>query len=89
MNADAMMTSTVCNNTRTAFAYDAWGRMAAKTAMVEGADRTYFHHDQLGSTRVLTDASKNVVNNTEFTPYGGLFSYAGTKATTRLFTGHD
>jgi RHS repeat-associated protein len=37
-----------------------------------GEAPTYLHHDQLGSTRLLTNSSGEVSGSATFTPYGGL-----------------
>jgi len=38
----------------------------------------YLHHDQIGSTRLITDTSANVLRSQTYTPYGGLLTSSGT-----------
>jgi hypothetical protein len=47
---------------------------------------TYLHHDQSGSTRLLTNSSGNVEGAYTYTPYGGVAEHTGS-ATTAL--GYD
>jgi RHS repeat-associated protein len=48
---------------------------------------SFYHHDHLGSTRVLTDASNNELGSWEYQPYGDLYASTGS-GTTHLYTGH-
>ncbi len=54
---------------------------------VTGNNALWFHHDQLGSTRLLTDASGQTVATYAFTPYGVLSSSSGPDSTPMLFAG--
>jgi RHS repeat-associated protein len=45
---------------------------------VNAGNPTYYHHDQLGSTRSLTDASGNVTGTATYNPYGTLNAHTGT-----------
>ena len=42
---------------------------------------TYLHHDQLGSTRIITDQSGNLAATFNYTPYGAVSSSGGTATT--------
>ncbi len=48
---------------------------------------SYLHHDQLGSTRLLTDASGEASAGFSYTPYGELEGVTGTAATPLGFAG--
>jgi RHS repeat-associated protein len=47
----------------------------------------WFHHDQLGSTRLLTNPAGQVVATYAYTPYGSLSSSSGTASTPLLYAG--
>jgi RHS repeat-associated protein len=47
---------------------------------VSGADIYYFHHDQLGSTRALTDAAGAVAATYSYDPYGTVSGQTGSVA---------
>ncbi|HEU4977807.1 MAG TPA: RHS repeat-associated core domain-containing protein, partial [Solirubrobacteraceae bacterium] len=46
-----------------------------------GGIPTYYHHDQLGSTRLLTDSTGAATATFSYTPYGGLAGSTGTQST--------
>jgi RHS repeat-associated protein len=48
----------------------------------------YFHQDQVGSTRALTDAAGDVVGTATYTPYGSLRSHTGTLSKLGFAGGH-
>jgi RHS repeat-associated protein len=48
---------------------------------------TYLHHDQLGSTRMLTDSSGEMVGTSSFSSYGTLEGSTGTATTPMGFAG--
>jgi RHS repeat-associated protein len=48
---------------------------------------TYYHHDQLGSTRVLTSATGAATNTYSYDPYGTLSGSTGTGAPSLGFAG--
>jgi RHS repeat-associated protein len=48
---------------------------------------TYLHHDQLGSTRLLTDASGKAAGAFSYAPYGGVEAKTGTASTPLGFAG--
>jgi RHS repeat-associated protein len=54
---------------------------------VSGTSTNYFHHDQLGSTRIVTDSSGTTQATYTFDPYGNLSASTGTVANPFLFTG--
>jgi RHS repeat-associated protein len=54
---------------------------------IEGEAVTYLHHDQLGSTRMLTNASGEAVGKFSYTPYGALEASTGTATTPLGFAG--
>ena len=47
----------------------------------------YYHQDQLGSTRALTDSGGNVVATYSYDPYGNLTATTGTESNPFLFAG--
>jgi RHS repeat-associated protein len=52
-----------------------------------GEKPTYLHHDQLGSTRLLTEASGKTSASFSYTPYGELEGTTGTATTPLGFAG--
>ena len=52
-----------------------------------GEEPTYLHHDQLGSTRLLTNASGESVATLTYAPYGGLAGHTGTATTALGYAG--
>jgi RHS repeat-associated protein len=54
---------------------------------INGAVTYYFHHDQLGSTRLITDAAGAAESTYTFDPYGSLAGSTGTIANPFLFAG--
>ncbi len=54
---------------------------------ISGSTALWFHHDQLGSTRLLTNAGGQTVATYAYTPYGGLSSSSGTASTPLLYAG--
>lgn len=47
----------------------------------------FYHHDQIGSTRLLTDSSGSVQATYTYDPYGNILAHAGTGDTPFLYTG--
>ncbi len=47
----------------------------------------FYHHDQLGSTRMLTEVSGNTASTFSYSPYGTLTGSTGTKTTPFGFAG--
>jgi RHS repeat-associated protein len=54
---------------------------------VSGNTALWFHHDQLGSTRLLTNGTGQAVATYAYTPYGSLLSSSGTASTPLLYAG--
>ena len=54
---------------------------------ITGSTVTYFTHDQLGSTRLLTNASGASVGTYTYTPYGTVASHTGSVSTNLGFAG--
>ncbi len=54
---------------------------------ISGAGVSYFHRDQLGSTRLLTNALGQAANTYNYDPYGNLVSQTGTAPNPFLFQG--
>src|SRR5687768_3634286 len=54
---------------------------------VSGTTTTYHHHDQLGSTRLLTDAAGSVVGTFTWDSYGNPAGSTGTATTPFGFAG--
>ncbi len=54
---------------------------------VTGNAPLWFHHDQLGSTRLLTDTIGQTVVTYAYTPYGSMSSSSGSASTPLLFAG--
>jgi RHS repeat-associated protein len=64
----------------TSYVYDAAG---FPIEQINGSTAIWLHHDQLGSTRLATDANGNVAASYSFDPYGSLVS--ATRAITNPF----
>ena len=54
---------------------------------ITGSTVTYYTHDQLGSTRLLTNSSGATVATYTYTPYGVVASHTGTTNTSLGFAG--
>ena len=54
---------------------------------INGSTALWLHHDQLGSTRLLTDATGQTVATYVYTPYGHMSSSSGSASTPMLFAG--
>ena len=56
--------------------------------MIDSVGRRYlYHHDQVGSVRLVTDTTGAVVNRYYYYPFGDSLSYSGTLANELQFTG--
>lgn len=64
-----------------------YGPSGLPLEQVTSSATSYYHHDQLGSTRVLTDSSGSSVATYTFDPYGNLVSTTGSIVNPFLFTG--
>jgi fibro-slime domain-containing protein/RHS repeat-associated protein len=58
-------------------------------AQEKGSDRTFYHVDGLGSTRVLTDSTGNVVSKYNYEAYGELINSTGGVENKYLFAGEQ
>jgi RHS repeat-associated protein len=67
--------------------YYVYGVGGLPLEQVRGSDTYYFLHDQLGSTRLLTDAPGNVAASYTYDPYGGVLGSTGTVTTPLRFAG--
>ncbi|WP_244293765.1 RHS repeat-associated core domain-containing protein [Streptomyces sp. MJM8645] len=54
---------------------------------ITGTGTLWFFHDQLGSTRALTDASGSVAGAYAYTPYGAVSSHTGSASTALRYAG--
>ncbi|MCP3940005.1 MAG: hypothetical protein GY710_00790 [Desulfobacteraceae bacterium] len=60
-----------------------------RIAQIKGSTNYYFHKDHLGSSTLMSDASGNKVETTQYLPYGGERSHTGTKVTDYKFTDQE
>jgi RHS repeat-associated protein len=58
-------------------------------SQTQGAIRSYYHTDGLGSTRVLTDSTGNVLNSYNYKAFGELLNSSGTTNNKYLFAGEQ
>jgi RHS repeat-associated protein len=54
---------------------------------VDGTTALWLHHDQLGSTRMVTNSTGQVAATYAYSPYGSLSSSSGSVSTSLLFAG--
>ena len=64
------------------------GKRLARRVISSGQVQYYFA-DHLGSSRVVTDASGNVLDDADFYPFGGERSYTSTSLNAYKFTGKE
>lgn len=64
-----------------------YGPNGTPVEQVNGSTVTYLQQDQLGSTRVLTNQSKNVVGTYSYDAYGNTVSHTGTVSTPLEYAG--
>jgi RHS repeat-associated protein len=67
--------------------YYIYGAGGLPLEQINGSNTYYFLHDQLGSTRVLTDSSGNVAATFTYDPYGALIGSTGSVTTPLGFAG--
>ena len=60
-----------------------------RIAKIAGSDIKYFHKDHLGSSTVMTNASGNSVETSEYLPYGGTRDQSGTSVSDYKFTDQE
>jgi len=102
-NGDGLRMSKIVNKKRTDFAWDESEELpllleAGKTAYVYGPEglaveqitgskAEWLHHDQLGSTRLITNSSGAVTGTYTYNPWGKAISHTGTATTSLQFDG--
>jgi len=102
-NGDGLRMSKKSGKSTTDFAWDLSGSepvllAAGKTDYLTGPDglpveqitgktALWYQHDQLGSTRLLTDTSGTVKASYDYGPYGATTASSGTASTSLLFAG--
>jgi RHS repeat-associated protein len=64
-----------------------YGPAGVPLEQINGSTTYYFHHDQLGSTRLLTDSSGTAQATYTFDPYGNLVASTGSITNPLLFSG--
>jgi RHS repeat-associated protein len=69
------------------YIYGPKGRIAKRTIINQQGSTYYYHSDQLGSTRLVTDSSKNIISAITYHPYGETSVEEGTEDYT--FTGKE
>ena len=69
------------------YIYGPTGKIAKRTTINEETNIYYVHADHLGSTRLVTDGSKNIVSAATYHPYGELETKEGSED--YLFTGKE
>ena len=60
-----------------------------RIAKIAGTDIEYFHKDHLGSSTVMTNASGNSVETSEYLPHGGTRDQSGTSVSDYRFTDQE
>lgn len=68
------------------YVYGPSGNVIEQVNKTTGA-ANYLHADQIGSVRVITDASGNVASTASWDPYGNTIAHTGTSTTPFGFTG--
>jgi RHS repeat-associated protein len=73
-------------STVTSFIY---GPSGLPVEQIANSTKTYIHHDQIGSTRLITDSAGNTGTATTITygPYGDVVSTSGALTTSLMYTG--
>lgn len=64
-----------------------YGPGGAPVEQIAGSTTQWYFHDQLGSTRALTDSTGAVTGSYAYTPYGTVSAHTGTAATALQYTG--
>ncbi|MBU7009814.1 MAG: RHS domain-containing protein [Theionarchaea archaeon] len=67
--------------------YGPTGRIAKRTTINQESNIYYYHTDHLGSTRLVTDSSKNIVSAITYHPFGESYSEEGSE--NYLFNGKE
>jgi RHS repeat-associated protein len=74
-------------NSAATYIYGPTGRLAKRTTINEETNIFYYHTDHLGSTRLVTDSSKNIVSSVTYHPFGESSTKEGDED--YLFTGKE
>jgi RHS repeat-associated protein len=64
-----------------------YGPGGSPVEQVGAAASQWYYHDQLGSTRALTDSAGTVAGGYAYTPWGAVSSHTGTATTALQYTG--
>jgi RHS repeat-associated protein len=64
-----------------------YGPSGLPIEQISASATQWYFHDQLGSTRALTDATGTVVAGYSYTPWGAVISHTGSASTPLQFTG--
>jgi RHS repeat-associated protein len=67
--------------------YYIYGPNRTPIEQISGSTPTYLHQDEQGSTRLLTDASGNVVGRYNYDPWGNVTSHTGSASTNLQYDG--
>jgi RHS repeat-associated protein len=102
-NGDGLRMSKTVNGTKSSFSWDVsaglslaledgtnayvYGPVGLPLEQVSGSTALWFHHDQLGSTRLFTNGAGNTVAAYAYTPYGNMSGSSGTASTPLLYAG--
>jgi RHS repeat-associated protein len=94
-DGDGKRVKKLAANDTTIFVYDAGGKLASEytvsASQSQAPQTSYLTNDTLGSPRVTTDASGNVVSRRDFRPYGEEIARAnqGTDKVRQKFTSYE
>lgn len=67
--------------------YYIYGPEGLPVEQVISSGTHFFHHDQQGSTRILTGSTGSVIGTYEYSPFGALTSFSGSQSTQMGFAG--
>jgi RHS repeat-associated protein len=67
--------------------YYLYGPEGAPFEQINGSTPTYLHHDQQGSTRLLTNSEGKATGKYTYTPYGAVEEHSGTASTPLNYDG--
>jgi RHS repeat-associated protein len=60
-----------------------------RIAMIQGDEVNYFHKDHLGNSTVMTDSDGEIVESTEFMPFGAMREHSGQQVSDYKFTDQE
>ncbi len=69
------------------YIYGPEGRLAKRTTVNQETNTFYYHNDHLGSTRLVTDDSRNIISAVTYHPFGESSTEEGSED--NLFTGKE